>query len=395
MRHKKYLTFFFILAAAFFYSSCSQAAFEEIGFNEKWHGNCLWVASQQNPKIPAGWVDPAKWIALFPGSWEEAMVSFIISSPANAGMKDVYWDVYNSNGMLLYPSEAFSSKVYRNPNSGHDFFVTDMAQIAAATAKLDDINLKYTVWWNEGVMAPDIVKELIYKYPLTGIAVVASQSAQLQIKQKLSGILSDRQLERITLTEPAVIDAMIDLTNCDRDPLKSHDFHKEMINKYLHFGNVVFKRDIIIYEDNSRCTIAVSGRNKWHLFVNGKFIASGVWKDGTWQDMSFLSGTYDVSELMKQGKNTIVVVVESGFNERAFMANIRVGDMIYRCDDNWQAMPIDEIPSEENIGLLCQKQDWQIPIKLARANIWPNAMGKVYWHRLYRWQDDAIAENSD
>ncbi len=111
--------------------------------------------------------------------------------------------------------------------------------------------------------------------------------------------------------------------------------------------------------------------------------------------MAFLSGTYEITDLMKPGKNTIAVCVEPGFNERAFMANIRVGDMIYRCDDNWKAICVKDVPDEDQIAKLCGQEDWQTPIVLARANIWPNTMGKVYWNRLYRWQDEAIAENTD
>jgi hypothetical protein len=315
------------------------------------------------------------------------MASFSISTPANAGMKDIYWDVYNRNGMLLYPSELFKDKVYRNKNAGYDFFTDDMPLIAGKLTLLDEQDIRFVVWWKEGTVEADIAAEVLDRYPLNKIAIVCDQKKKDTVKAKLQDKFEDSDYERIEFLTDKDISEMTDLTMCNEDPLKSHDFHKEMIHKYLYFGKAVFKREIVIYEENQRCSLAVSGRNQWHVFVNGKYIASGKWKNGTWQDMAFLSGTYDISELMHPGKNQILICVESGYNERAFMANIKVDDMIYRSDDNWKALPVKDIPAEENLQEICgEEKDWQVPLILSRPNVWPNFMGKVYWHRLYPWQ---------
>jgi hypothetical protein len=69
------------------------------------------------------------------------------------------------------------------------------------------------------------------------------------------------------------------------------------------------------------------------------------------------------------------------------MANIKVDDMIYRSDDNWKALPVKDVPTEENLQEICgEEKNWQVPLILSRPNVWPNFMGKVYWHRLYPWQ---------
>ncbi|MFI4913088.1 MAG: hypothetical protein ACIAQZ_15625 [Sedimentisphaeraceae bacterium JB056] len=377
-----------ISIVALLFVSNAGAAFEETSYQETWHGNCLWIKSQENVVGP-GWIDPAKWIAKFPGAWGKPMASFSISTPANAGMKDIYWDVYNSNAMILYPSELFKDKVYRNKNAGYDFFSTDMPLIAGRLASLDEQYLRYVIWWNEGNVEADITAEVLDRYPLNKIAIVCDEQENDAVKVKLGEKIDDIDYDRIEFLSNKDISEMTDLTMCNEDPLKSHDFHKEMIHKYLYFGKAVFKRKIVIYDEGQRCSLAVSGRNKWHVFVNGKYIASGNWKNGTWQDMAFLSGTYDVSELMHPGKNEIMVCVESGYNERAFMANIKVGDMVYRSDDNWKALPVKEVPTEETLNEMCgAEKDWHTPVILSRANVWPNTMGKVYWHRLYPWQKE-------
>lgn len=350
------------------FSVQATGAYLSLDYDEQWQGTLLWLPAE-GVDIPSAHLDPAKWVAYFPGSWDKPMVAYSMAALANSGIKDFYWDAINQFGMVLYPSKIAKAKVYRNQNSGVDFYKTDMVKIAIDVARRNSINLKLVAYLIDDD-SKKLLDELLTMYPDVEIVVIGGK-----------GDFKDKRVKAVSSQE---IDGMLDAANRDQNPTRSHHYNMSLTKKYLHAGKVLFKKEFTIYDTKDRCLLAVAAREKWTVFVNGKLLGSGKWYPGKFQDQPVCSHTYEINDVIKKGKNTIVVCAESSAASiRAFIANIRTGDMIYPCDGSWQAVAIDNTPMQQDFNEIMDevKGAWRPALQLGRPNV-RLTIGTIHWNRI-------------
>lgn len=398
---KIFFTALFLGLALSQFTAAGNLVFPDTSYHETWVGNYLWLPAE-GKQLPAGYIDPAVWIAKYPGTWDEPMVNFILGGSAQAAVKDTYWCIYNHESMCLFPSESLKPFVLKNENAGWDFAAFDSARAAIDIAALDSVDLSLAVWWDNPESAGKAIKDALKRYPRTNIAVIASDGKTLtEAKNFVSGQIDPESRSRVNTVTKNETDKRVDLSIMDKNPLRPFKSYEKLHSAHTHPGPVLFMRKIDWYDIDPdyehkyrRCLVALSAHDKWTLYVNGREIHTSEKKYARFQDKSIMSRTYEVTKLMKPGENFFAVWVQPGSTYRGLIVNIKAGEMVYKSDSCWRAMPLKEKPDSQKVTSLIQsEQNWQKPLILSRPYILKMNPGKRFWHRLTPWNKNIEKPN--
>lgn len=242
-----------------------------LAHNPPWAGCWIWGAAENAPPVE---VDISRWLRAHPGGWGKPLVRRILGIAANVGLREIYWDMQDDKGMLLYPSKE-SNRVRRWTSWGVDFETTDMPALAIETAKTLQQNL----------------------------TLVAPESLHKEIKERYSDV--------VVISPKDVPADAIPGTEITRENLG-------VLGKYQNPNAQYFRKIFEVKAPVQSAELCITAMQPYRVYMDGKLIGS----DSTWQD----GETYNVTDRMSVGRHVLAVEVK-GLNkpswEAGLIANLR------------------------------------------------------------------------
>ncbi len=133
-----------------------------------------------------------------------------------------------------------------------------------------------------------------------------------------------------------------------------HGFNKSLKNKYLKRSTVpMFRKEFNVSKTIEKATINISGLGHYVLYINGNKVGDRFLSPGwSYYEKRALYNTFDLTNLLKQGKNALGVIVGNGFynvnNERYRKLVIAYGypKLIFNLSINYSDGTIHNIVSD-------------------------------------------------
>lgn len=249
-----------------------------------WKGYWIWAAPAQVP--PALHVNLGEWLKMKPGGWGGVLPARILAEAASSGFDSILWDLCDAKGRLLYPSKQCNSDVLRWPNWGVDFAQYNYPQQAASLAKELKLNIKFVVDEIYFTDARDSLPDL--------------------------DVISTIQANEI----PIVLLSKVNF---------SEQNHTNMVHE-----PVCFRKSFCISGPIHEGRITVTAEEKYALYVNGTWVASGAgWKrsNGVEDIRAFmLPETYNLRPYLVNGENVLAFRVMPDSDKTGLLVNMEWTD---------------------------------------------------------------------
>ncbi|MBN1555352.1 MAG: hypothetical protein JXA11_11450 [Phycisphaerae bacterium] len=220
-----------------------------------WAGYWIWGPAKNTPAIE---IDLSAWLRAHPGGWGKPLVRRILGNAVSVGLRNVYWDMTDAEGRLLYPA-GDSANVRRWGNWGVDFGKTDMPAVAVETAK--ELHQNITL-----VASKTLHEEIRKRYP--AVKIILPESVP---QNALSGVEITRE-------------------------------NLGALGKYQNPHAQYFRKTFDVTTPVQSAELCITAMQPYRVYLDGKLIGS----DATWQD----GETYDVTKRLVVGKHVLAVEVK-------------------------------------------------------------------------------------
>lgn len=249
-----------------------------------WHGVWIWAPHAAEHVLR---INPAAWLLKRPGGWGPSLVNRLLGHAAASGYSSVVWEL-DHEGRLLYPNDHRDA-VLQWPKWAIDFAAVDYPRLAARRA----VSLGLTL--------------------------------RLEIDAPLQAAAQEHYPDLIIHPRSVAPDHQ-ELLNADW-PRSA----REQLDRRVW----TFRKTFQAAQGYKTGCLSITAEGAYRLYVNGQLIGA----DDDW----WLPETYDISELLRTGSNTITAVVEPDRDYAGLVVNLRwldhFGEHMLTTERDWQCRP--------------------------------------------------------